>query len=188
MSSPIIYCWRYENQPFCKIGKSFLEIVWNSRLKYAQSVNVLDIEILGICRCDSVPERDKLEKHLLNERFNKIRSDRRELVHFNRKVWHWLQQDSTETNWTIEKLKELPNPYASANNERETRRYHENKEIKILKTRAQKIYRKWSVEPESLLSVGGPTLARDMVVEDLEAHGVDESTIQEWLDELENID
>lgn len=183
---PIVYCWRYENQPFCKIGKSFLEIVWNSRLKYAQSVNVLDIEILGICQCDSGPERDKLEKHLLNERFDKIRPDRRELVHFNSKVKDWLQQDSTERNWTIEKLKELPNPYAPTNNERETRRYYENKEIETLKTRAQSIYRKWSVEPESPLCIGGSALARDLVVEDLEAQGVDESTIQKWLEELEN--
>ena len=49
----IVYCWRYENQSYCKIGESFLEIVWNSRLKYAERVNVLDIEIfrhLSVCQ------------------------------------------------------------------------------------------------------------------------------------------
>lgn len=105
---PIVYCWRYENQPFCKIGKSFLEIVWNSRLKYAQSVNVLDIEVLGICRCDSELERDKLEKHLLNERFDKAHPDRRELVYFNSKVRNWIQHNYVENNIEYKELGEQP--------------------------------------------------------------------------------
>lgn len=183
---PIVYCWRYENQPFCKIGKSFLEIVWNGRLKYAQSVNVLDIEVLGICRCDSELERDKLEKHLLNERFDKAHPDRRELVYFNSKVRNWIQHNYVENDWTIEALKEIDNPYAEKNRVRERERQRRKRREEDLKTRARNMYRKYAVEPKSPLCIGGPALARVLVAEDLATHGIEESTIQEWLDELEN--
>ena len=106
---PIVYCWRYENQSYCKIGKSSLEILWHSRLKYAERVNVLDIEILGIYRCANEQESRQLEKYLLNEHFDRVRPDREELVHFNGKVKAWLRHDSIEKNWTIEKLRVLPN-------------------------------------------------------------------------------
>ena len=174
---PIVYCWRYENQSYCKIGESFLEIVWNSRLKYAERVNVLDIEILGICRCANKQESCQLEKHLLNEQFDKVRLDREELVHFNSKVKDWLRHDSVEKNWTIEKLKELPNPYAQANNERETTRYHENKKKENLKTRALDIY-------QTELPKMGHVSAITVVVRDLQEQGAEKSFIQACLDEL----
>ena len=177
---PIVYCWRYENQPFCKIGKSFLEIVWNSRLKYAQSVNVLDIEILGICRCDSEPERDKLEKHLLNERFNKVQPDRRELVYFDSKVRNWIQRDYIESDWTIEALKEIDNPYAEKNRLRERERQRRKRREKDLKTRARNIYQRALRELPEIVRGFAPAI----VAEDLQDQGADESFIQACLDEL----
>ena len=168
---PIVYCWRYENQSYCKIGESFLEIVWNSRLKYAERVNVLDIEILGICRFANKQESSQLEKHLLNKQFDKVRPDREELVHFNSKVKEWLRHDSVEKNWTIEKLKELPNPYAQENNE------HENKKKEDLKTRALNIY-------QTELPKMGHVSAITIVVWDLQEQGAEESFIQACLDDL----
>ena len=183
---PIVYCWRYEHQPICKIGKTYLEIFWNGRLRFASSLSPFDIEILGICRCDSKAERDKLEQHLLNQQFDKVRPDRRELVYFNSKVRNWMQHDYVENDWTIEALKEIKNPYAEKNRVRERERQRRKRREEVLKTRAKNIYRKWTVDPESPLQIGGPALARTLVAEDLTAHGVEESIIQEWLDELEN--
>ena len=174
---PIVYCWRYENQSYCKIGKSSLEIFWHSRLKYAERVNVLDIEILGIYRCANEPESRQLEKHLLNERFDRVRPDREELVRFNSKVKNWLQHDSVEKNWTIEKLKELPSPYAQANNERETNRHHINRRKANLKTRALNIYQR------ELPKVGHVS-ASTMVAWDLQQQEAEDSFIQACLDEL----
>ena len=98
----IVYCWRYENQSYCKIGKSSLGIFLRSRLKEAERVNILDIEILGIYWCANEQESSQLEKHLLNEQFDRVRPDRNELVCFNNKVKDWLRHDSVEKNWTIE--------------------------------------------------------------------------------------
>ena len=174
---PIVYCWRYENQSYCKIGKSSLEIVWHSRLKYAERVNVLDIEILGIYQCANEQKSRQLENHLLNERFDRVRPDRKELVRFNSKVKDWLRHDSVEKNWTIEKLKNLQSPYAQANNERETKRYHKNQREENLKTRARNIYQR------ELPKVGHAS-ASTIVAWDLQDQGAEDSFMQACLDEL----
>ena len=173
----IVYCWRYENLSYCKIGKSSLNIFLRSRLKEAERVNILDIEILGICRCTNKEESHQLEKHLLNERFDRVRPDRNELVHFNSKVKDWLEHDSVEKNWTIEKLNEIPNPYAPTNTKRQANRNHENRRKADLKTRAQNIY-------ERELLISGPARATFIVATDLQKQGADYSLIEECLDEL----
>lgn len=177
---PIVYCWRYENQSYCKIGKSSLEILWRSRLKYVECVNILDIEILGIYRCANEQESLQLENHLKNERFDRIRPDREELVHFNSKVKDWLRHDSVEKNWTIEKLKELPDPYAPANRKRGRTRYHENQKKNNLKTRALNIYRRE-------LPKQGHLWATIEMTTDLQEQEADDSFIQECLDELKKL-
>ena len=173
----IVYCWRYENQSYCKIGKSSLEIFLRSRLKEAERVNILDIEILGIYWCANEQESSQLENHLLNEQFDRVRPDRNELVCFNNKVKDWLRHDSVEKNWTIEKLKKLPNPYAPANRKRETKRKREVQREKNLKTRAFNIYKR------ELPKVGHES-ASTIVTWDLQDHEAEDSFIQECLDEL----
>ena len=176
----IVYCWRYENQSYCKIGKSSLAIFLHSRLNEAERVNILDIEILGVCRCANKQESDKLEKHLLNDQFDRVRPDRNELVHFNGKVKDWLRHDSVENNWTIDKLKKLPNPYAPKNNERGTNRYHENEREKNLKIRALNIYKRE-------LPKQGHLWATIEMTTDLLEHGAEDSFVKECLDELKKL-
>ena len=179
----IVYCWRFENELFCKIGGSIFDKFYDSVLKLAMRFSILNIEILGICMCDSKTERDKLEKYLLNEQLDRVRSDR-EFVYYNTRVRDWIERDCVKQDWTVEFFKELNNEYKEKGREssKEYQRKKTNEET--LKTRAQNIYCKWL--SESPLTIGGPAAARIMVKEDLEAQGVEEATIQQWLDELEN--
>ena len=181
----IVYCWRYENKLSCKIGRSIFDKFYDSVLKPAMRFSTLDIEILGICMCDSKTERDKLEKHLLNKQFDRVRSDR-EFVYYNTKVRDWIEHDCFKENWTVKFFQELDNEYKQKHRKRSREYQREKRQEETLKARAQNIYRKWSVE--SPLTVGGSAVARAMVAEDLTAQGVEESAIQEWLEELENID
>ena len=180
---PIVYCWRYEHQPVCKIGKTSLERFWNSRLRFALGLSPLNIEILGVCRCNNEAERDALEAHLLNERFDKVRADREELVYFNNKVRDWLQQDSVENDWTVEALKKIPNPYAEKNRTRERERQRRKRREKVLKDRAWNIWQEYS-KKKSPLTVGSPAIAIEIVAEDLAEQGVERSLIKKWLDEF----
>ena len=182
---PIVYCWRYEHQSICKIGRTFFEKFYDSVLKQAMRFSVFDIEILGICRCNSKTERDRLEKHLLNKQFDRVRSDR-EFVHLNNKVWDWIQDNCHNEIWTVEFFQGLDNEYQEKHRKRNREYQRKRRRETDLKTRAGNIYRKWVAEPESSLQVGGPALARALVADDLAAQGVEETIIQKWLDELEN--
>lgn len=190
-NSPIVYCWRYKDQPFyedqpiCKIGKSIFDKFYDSCIKPALRFSVFDIEILGICLCDSKQARDKLESDLLNERFDKVRPDR-EFVYLNSKVRNWIKSDCLRGVWTVDFFQKLNNEYKEKHRERNREYQREKREEKNLKTRAENIYNQYSTEPASGLSIGGPTLARMLVTEDLEQQGVEASVIKEWLDELES--
>ena len=133
--------------------------------------------------CDSKTERDKLEKCLLNEQLDRVRPDR-EFVFYNTKVRDWIERDCVRQDWTVEFFKKLNNEYKEKHRERNREYQRKKRNEETLKTRAQNIYRKWL--PESPLTIGGPAVARIMVKEDLEAQGMEEGTIQQWLDELEN--
>lgn len=182
---PIVYCWRYENQSVCKIGKSLFNKFYDICLKPAQRNSILDIEVLGICLCDSIADRDKLEVHLLNERFDRVRSDR-EFVHYNSKVRDWIQQECLENSLTVEFFQRLDNEYKPKHRRRSRESQRKKRWEKYLKTRARNLYCKWAAKPESPLCIGGPALARAIVAEDLAEHGVEASLIQEWLDDLES--
>ena len=182
---PIVYCWRYENQHICKIGSSLFNKFYDIVLKPAMRFSVLDIEILGICGCDSKTERNKLEKYLLNEQFDRVRPDR-EFVHLNNKVWNWIKYNCVGKVWTVEFFHGLDNEYKEKHRKRNREYQRQKRQEETLKTRARNIYREWAAKPKSPLCVGGPMFARSIVADDLTAQGVDEPTIQKWLDEFEN--
>ena len=182
---PMVYCWRYEHQSICKIGITSFEKFYDNVLRQAMRFSVLDIEILGICLCDSKIERDTLEKHLLNKRFDRVRPDR-EFVHLNSKVWNWIQHNCPNKIWTVDFFQRLDNEYKEKHRKRSREYQRKRRRETDIKTRSGNIYREWVTVPESSLQIGGPALARVLVAEDLAAQGVEESIIQEWLDELEN--
>ena len=179
----IVYCWRYENQSVCKVGGSLFDKFYDNCLKLALRFSILDIEILGICLCNSKAERDNLESQLLNEQFDRVRSDR-EFVFYNEKVKDWIQSDCLKSIWTVEFFKNLDNGNKPKHRERNREYQREKRKDKALKARAQSLYREWIVK-ESPLSIGGPAVARDLVAEDLADQGVGAFRIQEILDELE---
>lgn len=183
---PILYCWRYENQHICKIGRSLFNKFYDIVLKPAMRFSVLDIEILGICGCGSKTERNKLEKHLLNEQFDRVRPDR-EFVYLNNKVWNWIQYNCVDKVWTVKFFQGLDNEYKEKYRKRNREDQRQKRWEETLKTRARNIYREWAAKPKSPLCIGGAIVARAIVEEDLAAQGVKASVIPEWLDELENI-
>ena len=180
----IVYCWRYEHQSICKIGKSIFSKFYDNSIKPALRFSVLDIEILGICLCDSKQARDKLELYLLDKRFNRVRSDR-EWVYLNPQVRDWIQKDCLDGNWTVEYFQKLENEYKEAHRNRNKEYQRKKRDEEILKKRARKMYDRYSAKSTSGLTVGGPTLARIIVAEDLEMQGVDASRIEELLAEIE---
>ena len=132
--------------------------------------SVLDIEILGIYLCDSTAERNRLEKHLLSERFDRVRPDR-EFVHLNNTVWDWIQHNCADKIWTVDFFQKLDNEYKEKHRRRNREYQRKRRREKDLKTRAGNIYKEWAVEPESPLCIGGPALARVLVTEGLSGAG-----------------
>ena len=183
--NPIVYCWRYENQPICKIGVSSFHKFYDNAIKPALRFSVLDIQILGICLCNSIPECYRLEKHLLDERFDRVHPSR-EFVHLNRKVWDWIHHGCVPKTWTVEFFKKLDNDYRTKHRERSREYQREKRSKKALKTRARNMYREWALKPLSPLTIAGPTAARVIVTEELENLGVEPLLIKEWLDEFYN--
>lgn len=181
----IIYCWRYEDQLIAKIGASIFNKFYDNSIKPALRFSVLDIEILGICLCGSKQTCRELEGHLLNERFDRVRSDR-EFVYLNNEVHDWINHNCLERNWTVDFFRGLDNEYKEDHRERNREYQREKRQEETLKTRARNMYNEYSEEPKSGLVIGGPVLARVVVAEDLERHGVEASRIDEWLTEIED--
>ena len=42
----IVYCWRFEHERFCKIGRSIFDKFYDSVLKPAMRFSILNIEIV----------------------------------------------------------------------------------------------------------------------------------------------
>lgn len=90
-----VYAWRYVGDEIaCKLGHSSVGAFWG-RTAPARTNDYRDIEILGIQLCDSKAEASSQEKHLRNERFERVRSDR-EWVFLTNDVWDWIKTDCIE--------------------------------------------------------------------------------------------
>ncbi len=98
-----VYAWRYEgDNTACKIGNSSTGKFWG-RTAPARTNDYRDLELLGIQLCDSKADAESQEKHLLDERFDRVRQDR-EWVHLTDDVWNWIETDCMKNSPQIKEF------------------------------------------------------------------------------------
>ena len=114
---PLIYCWRYAGEPICKIGScKALNIFFDSRLKNALTSSVYDIEVIGVCLCETEADARKLETDLLDQ-FERVREDR-EFVFYSNEVYKWIHANCTIRHKTTTYFQDIESAYAEDNRER----------------------------------------------------------------------